>query len=146
MENKIKQWFPTLKHDIFTPHYKVESWIVKEVYETFRRLEKRLGLVSIDELSIETGLPTKVVISAIQELCDSPLSPVKVVITESTEFIAGSEVEEHEILKRVIEVTGSPTYEIVLNPLLYTRKLLPELLPPPQWEEYPEHDSFKNLF
>ena len=146
MEKKIKRWFPTLKHDIFTPHYKVEPWIVKEVYETFRRLEKRLGLVSIDELSIETGLPTKVVISAIQELCDSPLSPVKVVITESTEFIAGSEVEEHEILKRVIEITSSPTHEIVLNPLLYTRKLLPELSPPPQWEEYPEHHSFKNLF
>jgi len=51
------RWFLTLKRNIFTPYYKVETW-VKEVYETSCRPEKKLGLVSIDELSIETGLPT----------------------------------------------------------------------------------------
>jgi len=142
---KIKQWFPTLKHDIFTPHYKVEPWVVKEVYETFRRLEKKLGLVSIDELSIETGLPTKVVISAIQELCDSPLSPIKIILTETTEFIAGSEVNEKEILNRVIEITSSPFYQVILNPLVYTRKLL-QRTDPPNWEEYPENEEIENLF
>jgi len=142
---KLRKWFPTLKHDIFTPHYKVESWIVKEVYETFRRLEKKLGLVSIDELSIETRLPAKVVISAIQALCDSPLSPVKVIITEITEFIVGSEVDDHEILNLVIEITDSPFYQTITNPLAYTRKFL-QRSNPPNWEEYPENKELKNLF
>jgi len=141
----IKKWFPTLKHDIFTPHYEVEPWVVKEVYETFRRLEKKLRLVSIDELSIETKLPTKVVISAIQKLCDSQLSPVKIVLTETTEFIVGSEVDEKEILNKVIEITGSTFYQIIHNPLTYTRRLLRHTTPP-DWEEYPENKEFKNLF
>jgi len=119
---RVKKEFPFLKYDWFTRHYRVPPEITREVYLTFRRLSQAVQLVSIDELVVETELPTKVVISAIQQLCDSELSPVVIISTPLTEFIAGAELLELDISRLVKRVANTTKYAVIENPLEVIRR------------------------
>jgi len=120
---RVKKEFPFLKHDWFTRHYRVPPEITREVYLTFRRLSGAVQLVSIDELVVETGLPTKVIISAVQQLCDSELAPVVVISTPLTEFVAGAELLElGNVEKLVKRVANTTKYVVIENPLEIIRE------------------------
>jgi len=117
----IMRLIPFAKHDWFKKHYKVPANVKREIYRTFRKLSRKTGLVSVDELALETDYPVKVVISAIQEIADSELAPVAVVFSPLTEFVVGAEEIDRaaELVKRI---TGDTKYVIVQNPLALMRK------------------------
>ncbi|MEO2069625.1 MAG: hypothetical protein ABGX27_09000 [Desulfurobacteriaceae bacterium] len=103
-------WFPFLKHDIFTRHYKVTKEIEEMVYFTYRKLSRNNPLVSIDELQVETQLPLKVVISAIQQLNSRDICLLKIVPTKLTEFVIGGEYDYNEIKELVEKIAGKSQY------------------------------------
>jgi len=103
-------WFPFLKHDIFTRQCKVGKDIEERVYYTYRRLAKSNPLVSIDELQLETELPMKAVISAIQQLNSRDICLLQIVPTKLTEFVIGGEYDFNEIKKLVEEIAGRSQY------------------------------------
>jgi len=115
----VKRAYPQLKHDWYVRHYKMPSHLVRRVYLKFRELSKKVELVSIDELAIELELPVKAVISAVQDIYETELSPVIVISTSLTEYIAGAELlEDPSRLNRLVEkATQSSYYRVLQSPL-----------------------------
>jgi hypothetical protein len=120
LKAKVQKDIPFAKYDWFTKHYKVPVGVKREVYQAFRRLSQKTGLVSIDELAVELNYPIKAVISAVQEIADTELAPVAIVFTPLTEFVVGRELLS-EVPKLVKETVGSSRFVVVENPLRVMR-------------------------
>lgn len=131
----VKTQYPHLKHDWFTRHYRVSSNLKRDVYLTFRRLSRKTGLVGVDELALELDIPVKAVISALQDIYDSELSPIVVVSTYLTEYVAGAELSSRELDKLVEELTGSKYWLPLENPLRLMRSYKIDISKAPYYDD-----------
>lgn len=140
-KKRLRQWFPTLKYNIFVPTFEVKEETLRKLHRTFRRLNRAIPLISIDELAFETNLPPQVVISGMQSLSETKLELVKFVITEMGEFIAPGEMDEVEITEEVRKFTGSSYVQIISKPLTYAIEHLNlKNIKPKEWKEDEEKD------